>query len=206
MVGILGKKLGMTTFFTDNGEAVPCTVIEAGPCHITQIKTLEKDGYNAVQLGFGTKHEKNVNKPQRVVFSKLNIAPQRYLHEIRDYPVSEEKPGDSIKVNLFKSGDKVKVSGISKGKGFQGVMKRHGFGGGVQTHGQSDRSRAPGSIGQSSYPSRVFKGLKMAGRMGGNKTTVRNLKVIKVFDDSNLLLIKGAVPGAINSLVEILKD
>lgn len=128
------------------------------------------------------------------------------MHEIRDYPVSEEKPGDSIKVNLFKSGDKVKVSGISKGKGFQGVMKRHGFGGGVQTHGQSDRSRAPGSIGQSSYPSRVFKGLKMAGRMGGNKTTVRNLKVIKVFDDSNLLLIKGAVPGAINSLVEILKD
>ena len=205
MIGILGKKIGMTTFFSDAGEAIPCTVIEAGPCSITQVKTKENDGYEAVQISFGTKKEKNVNKPQRAIYTKLGLAPQRFLREIRDYSGEALKPGDTLKADIFKEGDSVKVSGISKGKGFQGVMKRHGFGGGVATHGQSDRARAPGSIGQSSYPSRVFKGMKMAGRMGNDKVTVRNLKVIKVFEDSNLILVKGPVPGAINSLVEILK-
>jgi large subunit ribosomal protein L3 len=206
MIGIIGKKIGMTTYFTENGDAVPCTVIEAGPCVITQVKTKEKDGYDAIQVGFGTKREKNVSKPQREVYKKLNAAPPRFVKELRDYPAGELKAGDAIKVDIFNEGEKVKVTGLSKGKGFQGVVKRHGFGGGVRTHGQSDRERAPGSIGSSSYPSRVFKGQRMAGRTGGDKVTTRNLKVVKIFSDSNLILIKGAVPGAKTGLVEIYKN
>lgn len=205
MIGIIGKKIGMTTFFEETGNAYPCTVVEAGPCTITQIKTKEKDGYDALQLAFGTKKEKNVNKPQREVFKKLSIAPARVMREIRDFPADGLKQGDQIKVDIFKAGDNIKVSGNSKGKGFQGGVKRYHFGGGFRTHGQSDRERAPGSIGASSYPSRVFKGQKMAGRMGGEKVTVRNLKILKIIPDSNLILIKGAIPGAKTDFIEIYK-
>ena len=205
MLGILGKKIGMTTFFSESGEAVPVTVIEAGPCTVTQIMTHEKDGYSAVQFGFGVKKEKNTNKAQRTVYKKINNSPARFVKEIRDFPVNDLKVGDKIKVDLFKEGELVKVTGISKGKGFQGGVKRHGFSGGVRTHGQSDRERAPGSIGASSYPSRVFKGQRMAGRMGGDQVTKRNLKVIKILPDSNLIMIKGSIPGANTGFVEIYK-
>ena len=206
MIGILGKKIGMTTIFESNGNMVPCTVIEAGPCYVTQIKNKKKDGYSAVQIGFEDKKEKNSSKPIIGIFKKINTPVQRFIREIRDHSTEDLKAGDVIKVDIFKEGDNVKVSGISKGKGFQGVVKRHGFAGGVRTHGQSDRERAPGSIGGSSYPSRVFKGQRMAGRMGNDRITVRNLKVMKVFSDSNLILIKGAVPGAKTGLVEIYKN
>jgi len=206
MIGILGKKIGMTTIFESNGNMVPCTVIEAGPCYVTQIKNKNKDGYSAVQIGFEDKKEKNSSKPIIGIFKKINTPVQRFIREIRDHSTEDLKAGDVIKVDIFKEGDNVKVSGISKGKGFQGVVKRHGFAGGVRTHGQSDRERAPGSIGGSSYPSRVFKGQRMAGRMGNDRITVRNLKVMKVFSDSNLILIKGAVPGAKTGLVEIYKN
>ncbi|MCE1166038.1 MAG: 50S ribosomal protein L3 [Bacteroidetes bacterium] len=207
MLGILGKKIGMTTFFEDSGNAVPCTVIEAGPCVVTQIKTKDKDGYEAVKVGFGTKKEKKVSNPQRKVYQNLKIAPPRYVKELRDFPLADLKVGDELKIDiLFKVGDKVKVTGLSKGKGFQGVVKRHGFGGGVRTHGQSDRERAPGSIGASSYPSRVLKGQRMAGRMGGDKVTIANLKVVKIIPDSNLILLKGSIPGANSGLVEIYKN
>jgi large subunit ribosomal protein L3 len=205
MLGILGKKIGMTTMFEDSGNAVPCTVVEAGPCIITQIKTKEKDGYSAVQFGFGTKKEKHTNKAQRTTYKKLNVAPSLVVKEIRDYPLNDLKVGDVVKVDMFKVGEKVKVTGVSKGKGFQGGVKRHGFSGGVRTHGQSDRERAPGSIGSSSYPSRVFKGQRMAGRMGNDQVTLRNLKVVKILPDSNLILIKGAIPGANTGFVEIYK-
>lgn len=207
MLGILGKKIGMTTFFEDSGNAVPCTVIEAGPCVVTQIKTKDKDGYEAVKVGFGTKKEKKVSNPQRKVYQNLKIAPPRYVKELRDFPLADLKVGDELKIDiLFKVGDKVKVTGLSKGKGFQGVVKRHGFGGGVRTHGQSDRERAPGSIGASSYPSRVLRGQRMAGRMGGDKVTIANLKVVKIIPDSNLILLKGSIPGANSGLVEIYKN
>ncbi len=206
MIGILGKKIGMTTVFQNDGNAVPCTVIEAGPCYITQIRTIEKDGYEALQLGFEEKKEKNTTKPLIGKFKKIKTPVLRHLKEIRDFPKGELKEGDTIKVDMFNEGDTVKVTGISKGKGFQGVVKRHGFGGGQRTHGQSDRERAPGSIGGSSYPSRVFKGQRMAGRMGNDTITVRNLKVVKIFSDSNLILIKGAIPGAKTGLVEIYKN
>lgn len=205
MIGILGKKIGMTTYYQENGNAVPVTVIEAGPCYVTQIKTKDKDGYESVQLGFGERREKTVNKPMRGKFKQLNIPALRFIKEIKDFPVNELKAGEQIKVNIFNEGDTVKVTGTSKGKGFQGVMKRHGFGGGQRTHGQSDRQRAPGSIGASSYPSRVFKGQRMAGRTGNDRVTVRNLKVIKIFADSNLILVKGAVPGTKSGFVEIYK-
>ncbi|HQY19759.1 MAG TPA: 50S ribosomal protein L3 [Ignavibacteria bacterium] len=206
MIGLLGKKIGMTTIFEGNGNMVPCTVIEAGPCYVTQIKSTETDGYNAIQIGFEDKKEKNSTKPVIGKFKKINTPVQRYIKEIRDHSTENLKAGDVIKVDIFKEGDTVKVSGVSIGKGFQGVVKRYGFAGGVRTHGQSDRERAPGSIGGSSYPSRVFKGQRMAGRMGNDRITVRNLKVVKVYSDSNLILIKGAVPGAISGLVEIYKN
>lgn len=205
MIGLLGKKIGMTTYFEESGNAIPCTVVEVGPCTITQIKTESKDGYNSVQLGFGFKREKNANNPLRGKFAKLKLPVPRYIREIRNYPVNGLEVGSTIKVDIFQAGEKIKVSGITKGKGFQGVVKRHGFGGGVRTHGQSDRERAPGSIGGSSYPSRVWKGQRMAGRMGGKKITVRNLKVVKVIPDSNLMLIKGAIPGANTGFIEIYK-
>lgn len=206
MIGIIGKKIGMTTIFEKDGNAVPCTVIEAGPCFITQIKNQEKDGYNAIQFGFEEMKEKNSVKPLTGKFKKVKTPVLRHLKEVRDYPVEDLKEGDQIKVDIFKEGDIVKVTGVSKGKGFQGVVKRHGFGGGQRTHGQSDRQRAPGSIGGSSYPSRVFKGQRMAGRTGGDQVSVRNLRVVKIFSDSNLILIKGAVPGTKTGIVEIYKN
>lgn len=206
MIGILGKKIGMTTIFENDGNAVPCTVIEAGPCYITQIKRKDKDGYESVQLGFEEKKEKNSTKPLIGKFKKVKTPVLRHLKEVRDFNSEELKEGDQVKVDIFKEGDIVKVTGVSKGKGFQGVVKRHGFGGGQRTHGQSDRQRAPGSIGGSSYPSRVFKGQRMAGRMGGDRVSVRNLRIVKIFVDSNLILIKGAVPGTKTGLVEIYKN
>jgi len=205
MIGLLGKKIGMTTYFEESGNAIPCTVVEVGPCTVTKIKTESKDGYNSVQLGFGVKREKNANKPIIGIFAKLKLPVPRYIREIRNYPINGLEVGSTVKVDIFQAGEKIKVSGITKGKGFQGVVKRHGFGGGVRTHGQSDRERAPGSIGGSSYPSRVWKGQRMAGRMGGKKITVRNLKVVKVIPDSNLMLIKGAIPGANTGFIEIYK-
>ena len=206
MKGLIGRKLGMTSVFTEDGSCVPCTLIEAGPCYVTAVKTPENDGYTAVQLGFEERKEKRLSKPQIQNFKKKKLPILRFLKEVRDFENAEEfKIGDVIKADMFKEGDTVKVSSKSKGKGFQGVVKRHGFSGGSVTHGQSDRLRAPGSIGASSYPSRVFKGQRMAGRTGGDKITVRNLQIIKVIPESNLLLVKGAVPGAISGVVEIYK-
>jgi len=206
MTGLLGKKLGMTSVFDDHGQVIPCTVIEAGPCYVTHIKTKERDGYEAIQIGFGEKKERLVTKPLRGHFAKAGVKPVRIVREFRGNGTTEMQPGQEITVDrVFAKGDVVKVVGTSKGKGFQGVVRRHHFGGGARTHGQSDRVRAPGSIGSSSYPSRVFKGQRMAGRMGGEQITVRNLMVVGVIADSNLLLIKGSVPGAINGVVEIHK-
>lgn len=202
---ILGKKLGMTSLFTEDGKHVPCTVVEAGPCPITQLRTQEKDGYKAVQVGFGEIAERKVNKPGMGHYAKAGVKPTRYLQEFRD-PAGTYQVGEELTVEQFQKGDKVKVTGKSKGKGFQGVVRRHHFGGvGMTTHGQSDRQRHPGSVGSSSYPSRVFKGLRMAGRMGGKKISVRNIEVVEIIPDKNLLLLKGSLPGAPNSLVQIIK-
>lgn len=206
MKGLIGRKLGMTSVFTDDGSSVPCTLIEAGPCYVTAVKTKDSDGYSAIQLGFTERKEKRLAVPQVKNFKKKNLPILRFLKEVRDFENAENlKVGDVIKTDLFKEGDIVKVTSKSKGKGFQGVVKRHGFGGGSSTHGQSDRQRAPGSIGASSYPSRVFKGQRMAGRTGGDRISVRNLKIVKIIPESNLLLIRGAVPGAISGIVEIYK-
>ncbi|MER3524655.1 MAG: 50S ribosomal protein L3 [Ignavibacteria bacterium] len=206
MTGLLGKKIGMTSIFDDSGHVIPCTVIEAGPCFVTQVKTKERDGYEAVQLGFEERKERLVSKPLKGHFAKANTKPMRIVREFRSNGSSALQPGQQIKVdNVFAKGDTVSVIGTSKGRGFQGVVKRHHFGGGSRTHGQSDRERAPGSIGSSSFPSRVFKGMRMAGRMGGTRVTVRNLKVVGVIPDANLLLVKGSVPGAVNGFVEIHK-
>ncbi len=206
MQAIIGKKIGMTRYFDEKGNSNAATVIEAGPCYVTQVKTKETDGYNSVQLGFGEKKEKNVTKPVKGHFAKAGVKPAKILKEIRDF-YSEEplKPGDAITVDTFQEGDVVTVTGLSKGKGFAGVMKRHNFGGGEQTHGQSDRWRAPGSIGQSSYPSKVFKGIRMAGRMGGKQVSTLGLTILKVDLDNNLLIVKGAVPGANKGIVLIRK-
>ena len=207
MSGILGKKIGMTSVFNEKGESVPCTVIEAGPCIVTQIKTKAQDGYEAVQIGFEDKKEKHVNKPMSGHFKKANVNPKKLVREFRNLDVAKYQTGSEIKVeSLFAAGDVVSVRGASKGKGFQGVVKRHHFGGGLRTHGQSDRVRAPGSIGSSSYPSRVFKGMRMAGRMGGTQITVKNLLVVQIIPESNLVLIRGSVPGYNNSYVEISKE
>jgi len=206
MTGLLGKKIGMTSIFDDAGHVIPCTVIEAGPCFVTQIKTKERDGYEAVQLGFEQHKERLVNKPLAGHFASSKVKPTRIVREFRGNGVSDVQPGQEIKVDsVFTKGDLVKIVGTSKGRGFQGVVKRHHFGGGFRTHGQSDRERAPGSIGSSSHPSRVFKGQRMAGRMGGEQVTVRNLHVVGVIPDSNLLLVKGSVPGAVNGYLEIHK-
>jgi len=206
MPGILGKKIGMTSIFNAEGSLVTVTVIEAGPCKVLSLRNKEKDGYEAVVLGFQEKKEKHVSKPVLGQFKKNNLSPLRKVREFKGFDTSSMKVGDDIKVDLFKEGDIIKVRGKSKGKGFQGVMKRHNFGGvGGTTHGQSDRLRAPGSIGSSSYPSRVFKGMKMAGRMGFENVTIRNLKVIKIIQEDNLIMVNGAVPGAINSIVELIK-
>ena len=203
MAGLLGHKIGMTQIFAENGVVIPVTVVQAGPCYVTQIKTRETDGYNATQIGFDNPKDKNVTKPKKGQFDKVNLKPLKYLHEFDFSDMTEIKVGDELKADIFKVGDVVKVSGISKGKGFQGTVKRHKFSGGPKTHGQSDRLRAPGSLGQSSYPSRVYKGLKMAGRMGGNRVTLKSVEIVKVEAENNLLFIKGAIPGSKNSLLEI---
>lgn len=205
MNGLLGKKIGMTQVFDDTGKVVPVTVVQAGPCYVTQVKTLENDGYQAVQLGFEEKKEKNTTRPVLGHLKKAGLPPLRFLKEFRVSGNVELKPGDQVKVDIFEAGERVRVSGRSKGRGFAGVMKRHGFSGAQKTHGQSDRQRAPGSLGQSSFPSRVFRGLRMAGRMGNTRVSVKGLQIVKVDVENNLLFIKGAVPGARNSYVEILK-
>jgi len=207
MPGILGKKIGMTSIFNAEGDLITVTVIKAGPCKVVSLRDKEKDGYTAVVLGFEDKKEKHTTKPVLGQFKKNNLTPQKVVKEFRNFDTNTLKIGDEINTNIFQEGDKIKVSGKSKGKGFQGVMKRHNFGGvGGTTHGQSDRLRAPGSIGSSSYPSRVFKGMKMAGRMGFENVTIRNLKVIKIIPEDNLIMVKGAVPGPINSIVELKKN
>jgi large subunit ribosomal protein L3 len=204
MHGLLGKKIGMLRYFDESGSPKVATVIEAGPCTVVQVKTAKTDGYDAVQLGFLEKKEKRVNKPMKGHFKKANVAPSRILREFRDFP-GEIKTGDQVKVDIFTVGERVDVTGMSKGHGFMGVVKRHKFAGGPKSHGQSDRVRAPGSIGSSSYPKRVFKGLRMAGRVGNEQKTIRNMQIIKIVPDRNLLLVKGGVPGARNSYVEIRK-
>lgn len=206
MAGMIGKKIGMTSIFNPDGDLIPVTVIKAEPCKVVAIKTEEKDGYNAVQLGYGSKKEKNMSKPVLDYYKKKNITPSEKLKEFKGFDTEKMKVGDDIKVEIFEEGERIKVRGKSIGKGFQGVMKRHGFSGvGGTTHGQSDRLRAPGSIGQSSYPSRVFKGHRMAGRTGFDNVTISNLLVAKIVPEENLIMIKGAVPGSVNSIVELIK-
>ena len=206
MPGLVGKKIGMTSVFSADGKNVPCTVIEVGPCVVTQIKTAETDGYNALQLGFEQKKEKHTTQPMAGHFKKAGVAPQRYLAEFKGFD-GEYKLGDTITVDtLFSEADFVDIQGTSKGKGYQGVVKRHGFGGvGQSTHGQHNRLRAPGSVGACSYPAKVFKGMRMAGQMGNEKVTVQNLQVLKVMPEHNLLLIKGSIPGSKGSIVIIEK-
>ena len=206
MPGLLGKKIGMTSVFSADGKNVPCTVIEVGPCVVTQIKTTEKDGYDAIQLGFEQKKEKHTTKPMAGHFEKAGVAPQRHLAEFKGFE-GELKLGDALTVDsLFSEADFVDIQGTSKGKGFQGVVKRHGFGGvGQATHGQHNRQRKPGSIGACSYPAKVFKGMRMAGQMGNEHVTVQNLQVLKVIPEHNLLLIKGSIPGSKGSIVIVEK-
>ena len=205
MPGLLGKKIGMTSVFSADGKNVPCTVIEVGPCVVTQIKTVEGDGYEAVQVGFEDKKEKHTNKPEMGHFKKAGVTPKRHLAEFKGFE-TEYKLGDVISIDLFAEDDFVDVVGTSKGKGYQGVVKRHGFGGvGQTTHGQHNRLRAPGSIGACSYPARVFKGTRMAGQTGNERVTVQNLQVLKVIPEHNLLMIKGSVPGCKGSIVIIEK-
>ena len=203
MSGLIGKKIGMTSVFSAEGKNIPCTVIEAGPCVVTQIRTVEKDGYSAVQIAYDEKKEKHTSKAMMGHFAKANTAPKRKLSEFKSFD-EELNLGDTVTVEMFEEGDWVDVTGVSKGKGFQGVVKRHGFGGvGGQTHGQHNRLRAPGSLGASSYPSRVFKGKRLAGRTGGDQVKVLNLKILKVIPENNLILVKGSIPGAKGSYLLI---
>ncbi len=205
MPGLIGKKIGMTSVFGADGKNIPCTVIEAGPCIVTQVKSADVDGYEAVQLAFDDKKEKSTTKPMSGHFKKAGTTPKRKLVEFKEFE-QEYKLGEVIGVDLFEENSFVDVVGISKGKGFQGVVKRHGFAGvGDATHGQHNRLRAPGSVGASSYPSRVFKGMRMAGRTGGDRVKVESLKVIKIIPESNLILVKGSVPGAKGSYLIIEK-
>ena len=205
MSGLIGKKVGMTSIFDENGKNIPCTIIEAGPCVVTQVRTKEVDGYEALQLGFDDKAEKRANKAELGHFKKAGTAAKKIVVEFQGFEEAY-KLGDTITVAYFTEGEFVDITGTSKGKGFQGVVKRHGFGGvGQTTHGQHNRLRAPGSVGASSYPSRVFKGMRMAGRMGAEKVTVQNLRVLKVVEDKNLLVVKGCVPGHKNAYVTIHK-
>ena len=205
MPGLLGKKIGMTSVFSAEGKNIPCTVIEVGPCVVTQVKSEEKDGYKAVQLGFQEAKEKNTTAPMKGHFQKAGTTPKRHLAEFTGFE-QELNLGDTVTVELFADTAYVDVIGVSKGRGFQGVVKRHGFGGvGQATHGQDDRLRKPGSIGACSYPAKVFKGLRMGGQMGNVRVTTHNLQVIKVIPEHNLLLIKGSVPGYNGSIVSVLK-
>ena len=205
MSGLIGKKIGMTSIFDENGKNMPCTVIHAGPCVVTQVRTEDKDGYEAVQLGFDDKTEKSANKAEMGHAKKAGTSVKKKVVEFQGFE-AEYKLGDTITVAHFEEGEFVDISGTSKGKGFQGVVKRHGFAGvGQATHGQHNRLRAPGSIGAASYPARVFKGMKMAGRMGTDTVKVQNLRVLKVVEDQNLLVVKGCVPGHKNAYVKIEK-
>ena len=204
MAGLIGKKIGMTSMFSDEGKNIPCTIIQAGPCTVTQIKTNATDGYDAVQISFDEQKESRLSKALLGHYKKANATPSKKIVEVSFD--SEVKIGDSLNVDLFSEGDFVTVSGKSKGKGFQGVVKRHGFAGvGDATHGQHNRMRAPGSIGAASYPARVFKGMRMAGQMGNAKVKVENLQVMKVMNDKNIMVVKGAVPGPKNSYLIIEK-
>ena len=205
MSGIIGKKVGMTSIFDADGRNIPCTVIEAGPCVVTQVRTSEKDGYEAVQLAFDEKKEKNTSAQLKGHFSKANTTPKRKLVEFKTFE-DEKSLGDTVTVEIFAEGDFVDVVGTSKGKGFQGVVKRHGFGGvGMQTHGQHNILRAPGSLGAYSWPSRVFKGMRMAGRTGGDRVKIQNLRVLKVIAEKNVIVVSGSVPGAKNSYIVLEK-
>ena len=204
MPGIIGRKIGMTSIYSAEGKALPCTMIEAGPCVVTQVKTQDRDGYEAVQLGFGSKKEKNTPNALQGHFKKAKTAPKSALSEFSDF--EDLSLGDTVNVEIFTEGEYVNVSGTSKGKGFQGVVKRHNFAGvGQATHGQHNRLRAPGSIGAASYPAKVFKGMRMAGQMGNKKVTAENLQVLKVIADKNILIVKGSVPGANGSTLTIVK-
>jgi large subunit ribosomal protein L3 len=205
MKGIIGKKIGMTSIFEPGGRQLACTIIEAGPCVVTQVKTKETDGYSALQLAFGDKNDKHSTKSEKNHFSKASTSPKKFVKEFRDYSL-EKNIGETITLDIFAEGDKVEVVGTTKGKGFQGVVKRHGFHGvGQQSHGQHDRQRAPGSLGNSSDAARVMKGMKMAGRTGGDRVKLKGLKVVKIFAEKNYILISGAVPGHIGSIVLIQK-
>lgn len=205
MQGIIGKKIGMSRIFNEEGQAIPVTVILAGPCPVVQVKTQERDGYDAVQLGFDPKRKNLFTLPVLGHFARAKVEPRRILREMRTRDSEGISVGQEVKVDLFQVGEKVSVTGVSKGLGFQGVVRRHNFRGGPKTHGQSDRLRAPGSVGSSSYPSRTFKGQRMAGRMGGEKVTIKNLVVAGVDAEKNLLLVRGAVPGKKNSYLSIRK-
>ena len=203
MNGLIGKKIGMTSIFTEAGKNLACTVVEVGPCVVTQVKTEDTDGYNALQLGFGDAKAKNTTQPMMGHFDKAKTAPKRKVAEFKDFNLAGKSLGDVITVDeIFTVGDKITAIGTSKGKGFQGVVKRYNFQGvGDATHGQHNRQRAPGSIGAASYPARVFKGMRMAGRMGGDRVNVKNLEVVKIFPEKNLMLLKGAIPGHKGSFV-----
>ena len=205
MSGLLGKKIGMTSIYDASGKIVPCTVLEAGPCVVTQVKTIEKDGYEAIQLGYDEKKEKRTSKSLKGHFAKAGTTPKKVLKEFTRFEEGHKKTfGEVLDVSIFVEGEFVDVSGISKGKGFQGVVKRHGFGGvGDSTHGQHNRLRAPGSLGASSWPSRVFPGMRMAGRTGGNKTKMINLQIMKIVKEKNLIVVKGSVPGPNGSYIII---
>jgi len=205
MSGLIGKKIGMTSIFDASGKNLPCTVVQAGPCVVTQVKTIEKDGYEAIQLAFDEKKEKNTPKAMQGHFKKAETTPKRILMEFSRFEMGKRKSfGQVLHVDVFEEGEFVDVSGKSKGKGFQGVVKRHGFGGvGDRTHGQHNRLRAPGSVGASSYPSRVFKGMRMAGRMGGKKVKIINSQIVRIIPEKNLLIIKGSVPGHNGSYLKI---
>ena len=204
MAGIIGKKIGMTSVYSAEGKNLPCTLIEAGPCVVTQVKSEDKDGYSSIQLGFDEKKDKHTSKAMKGHFSKASTTPKRKIVEFKGY--DEVTLGDTVTVEIFQEGEFVDVVGTSKGKGFQGVVKRHGFGGvGQATHGQHNRMRAPGSIGAASYPARVFKGMKMAGRMGNDKVTVKNLQILNIDYDNNLIFVKGAIPGSKNNYVYLTK-
>lgn len=205
MKGIIGKKIGMTSIFGTDGKQTACTIIEAGPCVVTQVKTQDTDGYTSVQIAYGDKKEKNSTKAEINHFAKANTAVKRVVKEFRNYSL-DKSLGDTITCDIFAEGENVEVVGTTKGKGFQGVVKRHGFHGvGEASHGQHDRQRAPGSVGGSSYPSRVFKGMRMAGRMGTDRVKVKGLKVVKIFPEKNYILISGSVPGHNGSIVLIQK-
>jgi large subunit ribosomal protein L3 len=204
MSGIIGRKIGMTSIYSAEGKSLPCTLVEAGPCVVTQVKTTDRDGYDAVQLGFGNRKEKNTPNALKGHFNKANTTPKSKLVEFKGFEALNA--GDEVTVNIFEVGEFVDITGTTKGKGFQGVVRRHNFAGvGQATHGQHNRLRAPGSIGACSYPARVFKGMRMAGQMGNKQRTQGNLEILKVLAERNILIIKGSIPGANNSYVTIYK-